>query len=302
MSDNPYSGSPNTNALIEGTTMAAHANHLVMSDGDVLTWQSMTAVSAIMHQECPLGISDISGLEESLGSKALGSVLSALNTTYLAFVDYVAGFVASVAPVAFTGSYNDLSSKPTIPSTFDSLSDGTTNKSYTSTEKTKLSGIAIGATANSTDAQLRDRSTHTGTQSVSTITGLATVATSGSYNDLGSKPTIPVVKAYQGITSRLNAFPIFKSGTVASGTVAFHLTDDGLSTGNALFPNGIIDESVNAYVSDAAASYQMSHAWSNGNKTLTVTVNKLTTSNILSGILGQAQANTAVVRLQVWGY
>lgn len=41
-----------------------------------------------------------------------------------------------------------------------------------SADKTKLDGIAAGATANATDAQLRDRSTHTGTQAISTITGL----------------------------------------------------------------------------------------------------------------------------------
>ena len=40
--------------------------------------------------------------------------------------------------------------------------------------KTKLDGIAAGATANAMDAQLRDRSTHTGTQALSTITGLGT--------------------------------------------------------------------------------------------------------------------------------
>jgi len=38
-----------------------------------------------------------------------------------------------------------------------------------SASKTKLDGIAAGATANATDAQLRDRSTHTGTQTASTI-------------------------------------------------------------------------------------------------------------------------------------
>jgi hypothetical protein len=53
-----------------------------------------------------------------------------------------------------------------------------------SAAKTKLDGIATGATANATDAQLRDRSTHTGTQAATTITGLATVATSGSAADL----------------------------------------------------------------------------------------------------------------------
>lgn len=42
----------------------------------------------------------------------------------------------------------------------------------TGADKTKLDGIASGATANATDAQLRDRSTHTGTQAFSTLTGL----------------------------------------------------------------------------------------------------------------------------------
>ena len=41
----------------------------------------------------------------------------------------------------------------------------------------------------------RARANHTGTQAASTITGLATVATSGAYTDLGGKPTIPTVGA-----------------------------------------------------------------------------------------------------------
>lgn len=68
---------------------------------------------------------------------------------------------------------------------------GLSTEDYTTTEKTKLSGIASGATANSSDATLLDRANHTGTQAASTITGLATVATSGSYTDLSSKPSIP---------------------------------------------------------------------------------------------------------------
>lgn len=39
-------------------------------------------------------------------------------------------------------------------------------------DKTKLDGVATGATANATDAQLRDRTTHTGEQAISTVTGL----------------------------------------------------------------------------------------------------------------------------------
>jgi hypothetical protein len=41
-------------------------------------------------------------------------------------------------------------------------------------DKTKLDGVATGATANATDAALRDRATHTGTQATGTITGLDT--------------------------------------------------------------------------------------------------------------------------------
>lgn len=51
----------------------------------------------------------------------------------------------------------------------DTLTDGTTNKAYTATEKTKLSGVASGATANDTDSNLKSRANHTGTQSADTI-------------------------------------------------------------------------------------------------------------------------------------
>lgn len=59
---------------------------------------------------------------------------------------------------------------------------------FTDAEKSKLSGIASGATVNSTDASLRARSSHTGTQDASTITGLSEVATSGAYGDLTGSP------------------------------------------------------------------------------------------------------------------
>jgi len=41
-------------------------------------------------------------------------------------------------------------------------------------DKTKLDGMAVGATANATNAELRDRATHTGVQAISTITNLQT--------------------------------------------------------------------------------------------------------------------------------
>lgn len=58
----------------------------------------------------------------------------------------------------------------------DSITDGSTNKAYTGTEKTKLSGVATGATANDTDANLKNRANHTGTQLASTISDFAATA------------------------------------------------------------------------------------------------------------------------------
>lgn len=60
--------------------------------------------------------------------------------------------------------------------TQDDIGDGTTFKQYSATEKTKLAGIASGATANSTDATLLNRANHTGTQLASTISDFSTAA------------------------------------------------------------------------------------------------------------------------------
>lgn len=58
----------------------------------------------------------------------------------------------------------------------DNMVDGSTNKNYTATEKTKLAGIATGATANDTDANLKNRANHTGTQLAATISDFSAAA------------------------------------------------------------------------------------------------------------------------------
>jgi len=42
----------------------------------------------------------------------------------------------------------------------------------TAAERTKLAGVDDGATANDTDANLKNRANHTGEQAISTVTGL----------------------------------------------------------------------------------------------------------------------------------
>lgn len=57
----------------------------------------------------------------------------------------------------------------TLPS-----ADGSNAGIFTAAQFTKLAGIATGATANSTDAHLKDRANHTGTQAISTVVNLQT--------------------------------------------------------------------------------------------------------------------------------
>lgn len=70
----------------------------------------------------------------------------------------------------------------------------------TGADKTKLDGVATGATANATDAQLRDRSTHTGTQAASTISDLATTVKAYRLDEF-AVPTASVSLNSQKITS-----------------------------------------------------------------------------------------------------
>lgn len=123
----------------------------------------------------------------------------------------------SLATVATSGSYNDLTNKPTIVSSVTGTapiasSGGTTPAisispasatdpgSMSSAHWTKLEGIAAGAEVNvnadwnaiSGDAQILNKPT------------LASVATSGSYNDLTNKPTI--------VSSVTGTAPIVSSG------------------------------------------------------------------------------------------
>lgn len=65
------------------------------------------------------------------------------------------------------GDLDDI--RNSIPTLLSDLAETGTIKYYTSTEKTKLAGIATAATTNDTDANLKARANHTGTQTSSTI-------------------------------------------------------------------------------------------------------------------------------------
>lgn len=78
-----------------------------------------------------------------------------------------------------------------LPAALDNKVDKVTGKGlsqedFTTANKNKLDGIAAGATANQTDAHLLNRANHTGTQDMSTITGL-TAALDGKVDKVAGK-------------------------------------------------------------------------------------------------------------------
>lgn len=109
----------------------------------------------------------------------------------------------------------------------ETVAEGTTKKFLTAAERTKLAGVAPGATANAADAALRDRSTHTGTQAHTTITGLGDAAT----RTVGTGPTnvvvgsdarlVPLNGAADGMAVVFNA---------ATGGLAFRTIAGGTAT------------------------------------------------------------------------
>lgn len=135
-------------------------------------------------------LSDQTDLQTALNAKANTSALAAVATagTYASLTGKPTLGTAAAAntgdfATAVQGTKADSAVQPATMSSalagkVDAIAGkGLSTEDYTTADKSKLAGVAAGATANATDAQLRDRSTHTGTQAVATITGLGSLAT-----------------------------------------------------------------------------------------------------------------------------
>ena len=112
---------------------------------------------------------------------------------------------ADLATVATSGSYNDLSNTPTIP---------TVDQSYSASSANAQSGVAVAGAISGKQDTISDLDTiRSGAALGATAvqaSQLATVATSGSYNDLSNTPTIPAAQvnsdwdAVSGVSQILN--------------------------------------------------------------------------------------------------
>ena len=113
---------------------------------------------------------------------------------------YITG--AGLATVATSGSYNDLTNKPTIPAAqiqSDWTQTTTTAKDYIKNKPTLAAVATSGAYAD-----------------LSGTPNLATVATSGSYNDLSNKPTIPAAQVNSDWNASSGKAQILNKPTLAT--------------------------------------------------------------------------------------
>ena len=131
---------------------------------------------------------------------------------------------SSLAAVATSGSYNDLSNKPTIPTvnnaTLTIQKNGTTVNTFTANQSTN-------ATANITvptkTSDLTNDSGFLDSVAWGDVTGkptFATVATSGSYDDLSNKPTIPAAQVQANWTQTTTTAVDYIKNKPALSTVA----------------------------------------------------------------------------------
>ena len=170
------------------------------------------------------GSSTLAGLSDVDVTGASGGNVLALNGTSGKWED------KTLASVATSGSYNDLSNKPTIPAAqvnsdwnassgvaeilnkptipdeLADLSDDSTHRLVTDTEKTAWSAKVDD---NPTFSEASTRANIDSGDSFATILGkikkfftdLKTVAFTGSYSDLSNQPTIPSVSANPSTTT-----------------------------------------------------------------------------------------------------
>lgn len=125
----------------------------------------------------------------------------------------------TLSAVATSGSYNDLSNTPTIPTKVSDLAnDSGFITGYTETDPVFSASAAHGITSSDISAW-NGKSDFSGDYNdLSNKPSLATVATSGSYNDLSNKPSIPTVP------SNVSAFTN-DAGYITSASVPTSLSD-----------------------------------------------------------------------------
>lgn len=159
----------------------------------------------------------------------------------------------NLATVATTGAYSDLSGTPTIP---------VVDQSYSSSSVNAQSGVAVaGAIAGKQDT-IADLATIRANALLGSTavqpSSLATVATSGSYNDLSDKPSIPAAQINSDWNSSSGVSQILNKPTLA--TVATTGDYDDLVNKPSIPAAVTVDQTYNASSSNPQSGTAVAEA------------------------------------------
>ena len=142
--------------------------------------------------------------------------------------------IPTLANVATTGDYNDLINTPTIPT----LVQSDWNQSNTSS----MAFIVNKPTIPTSVAELSDASNYININDTTSV-NLANVATSGDYNDLTNKPTIPVIPTLANVATSGDYNDLINTPTIP--------------------PSIVVDQTYNASSTNAQSGVAVAEAISN---------------------------------------
>lgn len=157
---------------------AADDPDIAQRDWTVNVKEALTGASGREYAIQPL----LSQLGTTIPGINLGSVEVPPGSPSVPAPVYAKGVAGGVAALDADGDVVDADGAKIIGgggglpegSTLADLAETSTVRWFTDVEKLKLAGVAEGATVNDTDANLKSRANHTGTQAISTVTGLQT--------------------------------------------------------------------------------------------------------------------------------
>lgn len=181
-----------------------NAEHTLTLGANVL----LGAVTAGAAQEIGLG----AGLSFSGGNLVVSGFAASSHSHVIADVT---GLQSALDGKQAAGSYQPLATVLT-----------NTTAAFTTTLEAKLSGVATGATANSSDATLLDRANHTGSQAAATISDFNAAARAQVEAELVAGANVTITPSGSGATRQLTIASTGGGGSSLGGLVTVTIAND----------------------------------------------------------------------------